>query len=347
VSDERPRITYAEAGVDIDAADAAKHRIARLVRSTYTDGVVGDFGAFGGCFRVNAGTDDAILVASADGVGTKIKVAVMADVHDTVGYDLVAHCADDILATGALPLFFLDYLALSRMEPDVVEQLVDGVARACRDVGCALLGGETAEMSDMYAEGEYDLAGFIVGQAVRPEPVDGSKIRPGDRLIGLASNGLHTNGYTLVRKILFDIAALSVRDEMPGCGNTVGEELLRTHRSYVAALRPALERGDLLGLAHITGGGIGGNLPRMLPDGCGAGIDRGAWTVPPVFTTLQELGGVPEADMWRTFNMGIGMIAAVRPDRVAELTAEWRAAGEEVFELGEVIAGDGVDLGRS
>ena len=344
MSDDKPRITYAEAGVDIAAANDAKDRIAELVRSTYTDGVVGDFGAFGGCFRINPGADGAILVASADGVGTKLKVAVMADVHDTVGYDLVAHCADDILATGALPLFFLDYLALGRMEPEVVRDLVDGVARACRDVGCALLGGETAEMPDMYAEGEYDLAGFIVGQAVRPEPVDGSKIRPGDRLIGLGSNGLHTNGYTLVRKILFDMAGLSVRDEMPDCGKTVGEELLRPHRSYVAALREALQRGDLLGLAHITGGGIPGNLPRMMPDGCGARIDPGAWTVPPVFTALQRLGGVPDEDMWQTFNMGIGMIAAVRPARAEALMQEWRTAGEEVFAIGEVVEGSGVDF---
>jgi phosphoribosylformylglycinamidine cyclo-ligase len=344
LTDETPRLTYKDSGVDRAAADDAKNRIANLVRSTYTEGVVGDFGAFGGCFRVNAGPEGAILVASADGVGTKLKVAVMADVHNTVGYDLVAHCADDILATGALPLFFLDYLALARMEPQVVTAIVEGITNACRDVGCALLGGETAEMADMYAEGEYDLAGFIVGQAARPEPVDGSGIRAGDRLIGLGSNGLHTNGYTLVRKILFDVAGLSVRDEMPDCGNTVGEELLRTHRSYVAALRPALQRGDLLGLAHITGGGIPDNLPRMLPDGCGARIDRAAWSVPPVFTALQRIGGVPDPDMWKTFNMGVGMIVAVRAESADGLAAEWAEAGEEVFHLGEVVEGQGVSL---
>ncbi len=342
---QRPeQLTYKDSGVDRDAADAAKARIGELVRSTHTRGVVGEFGAFGGCFRVDPDPDGTILVASADGVGTKLKVAVMAGVHDTVGYDLVAHCADDILASGALPLFFLDYLALGKMEPGVAEQVVQGVARACRDVGAALLGGETAEMPDMYAAGEYDLAGFIVGRAVRPEPLDGSAIQSGDRLIGLASNGLHTNGYTLVRKILFDLAGMGIQDPVPEWGRSVAEELLRPHRSYVATLRLALQRGDLLGLAHITGGGIPGNLPRILPQGCGARVDTSAWRRPPVFTSLQRLGSVPELDMWETFNMGIGMIAVVRLDRVAELTAEWTEAGEEVFELGEITAGQGVSL---
>lgn len=341
---EQGRLTYKDSGVDRQEADAAKAGIARLVASTYTDGVVGDYGAFGGCFRVGEGGDAPILVASADGVGTKLKVAVLADRHDTVGYDLVAHCADDILASGALPLFFLDYLALGKMKAGVVEQIVSGVARACRDVGAALLGGETAEMPDMYAPGEYDLAGFIVGRAVHPEPLDGSGIEPGDVLLGLASDGLHTNGYTLVRKILFEVSGLKPDDEVEAWGRTVAEELLRPHRSYVAPLRPALERGDLEGLAHITGGGLPGNVPRMLPDGRGARIDTSTWEVPPVFTTLQQLGRVPEDDMFDTFNMGIGMVAAVSPERARDLVDEWAQAGETVRVIGEVVEGEGVEL---
>lgn len=336
-------ITYRDAGVDRGAADAAKDRIANLVRSTYTEGVVGDFGAFGGCFRIGE-PGSTVLVASADGVGTKLRVAVMANVHDTIGYDIVAHCADDILATGALPLFFLDYLALGRMRPDVVAQVVAGVARGCRDVGCALLGGETAEMPDIYAADDYDLAGFIVGRLAGPAPLDGAAIRPGDRLLGLASDGLHTNGYTLARKILFDRAGLAIDSHVQEWGRSVAEELLRPHRSYVAALRPALERGDLLGLAHVTGGGIPDNVPRMLPAGVAARIDKNSWERPAVFTTLQQLGGVPESDMWRTFNMGVGMIAAVRADRADGLAQEWRDAGESVWPLGEIVQGQGVVL---
>lgn len=344
MSDEHRGLTYKDAGVDRDEADAAKAGIAELVRSTYTDGVIGEFGAFGGCFRVGPAGDSSILVASADGVGTKLKVAVMADTHDSVGYDLVAHCADDILATGAVPLFFLDYLALGRMKPGVVEQVVEGVARACRDVGAALLGGETAEMPDMYAPGEYDLAGFIVGKALHPDPLDGREIQPGDVLVGLASDGLHTNGYTLVRKILFERAGMEVDEHVPEWGRTVAEELLRPHRSYVASLRPALERRDLLGLAHITGGGLPDNVPRILPEGCGARIDTGAWQAPPVFATLQRLGEVPRRDMFRTFNMGIGMVAVPRPGRADALIAEWREAGEDVRVIGEVVEGGGVEL---
>ncbi len=340
---DSPRLTYSDAGVDRLAADSAKDRISELARGTHTDGVIGDFGAFGGCFRIDPGADGTVLVASADGVGTKLKVAVMAGIHDTVGYDLVAHCADDILAQGALPLFFLDYLALGKMEPGVVEQVVAGVARACGDVGCALLGGETAEMPDMYAAGEYDLAGFIVGRAIHPEPLDGAGVRPGDRLLGLGSNGLHTNGYSLVRRILFDTAAMDIDAHVPDWGHTVAEELLRTHRSYVAALQASLERGDVQGLAHVTGGGIPGNLPRALPPGCGARLDTMAWVVPVVFGTLADLGGVPDDDMWDTFNMGIGMIAVVRPERADSLLSEWRQAGEQAFDIGEVVAGDGVE----
>ncbi len=338
------RLTYKDSGVDRAAADDAKTRISELVRGTYTEGVVGDFGAFGGCFRLDSGTDSTILVASADGVGTKLKVAVMADIHDTVGYDLVSHCADDILASGALPLFFLDYLALGEMKPGVVEQVVAGVARACRDSNCALLGGETAEMADMYAAGEYDLAGFIVGRAVHPEPLDGTHIKAGDALIGLASNGLHTNGYTLVRKILFDVAGMDIHQHVPEWGRTVAEELLRTHRPYVTALAPLIESRVVRGLAHITGGGIPDNLPRMLGDGLGAEIDSTSWQVQPIFTSLQQLGGVPQEDMWATFNMGVGMIAAVAEADAEATVQQLCAAGEDAWRIGTVVEGEGVDL---
>ncbi len=339
---DAPQLTYRDSGVDRAAADDAKTRISELVRSTYTDGVVGDFGAFGGCFRVGGGDDATILVASADGVGTKLKVAVMANVHDTVGYDIVSHCADDILASGAVPLFFLDYLALGVMEPGVVEGVVAGVARACRDSGCALLGGETAEMPDIYAAGDYDLAGFIVGRALHPAPLDGSTIEAGNALIALASNGLHTNGYTLVRKIIFDVAGMDIHQHVPEWGRTVAEELLRPHRPYVTALQPLLESRVVRGLAHITGGGIPDNLPRMLPDGLGAEIDTASWEIPPVFVTLQELGGVPRDDMWATFNMGVGMIAAVAETEVDATLEQLRAAGENAWRIGSVVEGDGV-----
>ena len=339
-----PQLTYKDSGVDRAAADDAKTRISELVRGTYTDGVLGDFGQFGGCFRVGEGDGATTLVASADGVGTKLKVAVMADVHDTVGYDLVSHCADDILASGALPLFFMDYLALGAMEPGVVEQVVAGVAKACRDSSCALLGGETAEMPDMYAAGEYDLAGFIVGRAVHPEPLDGSTIERGDALIALASNGLHTNGYTLVRKILFDVAGMGIHDEVPEWGRTVAQELLRPHRPYVNALAPLLEDRTVRGLAHITGGGIVDNVPRMLPDGLGAEIDTGSWQVQPIFTSLQQLGGVPQEDMWATFNMGVGMIAAVAAEDADSAVLQLRAAGEDAWRIGTVVEGEGVEL---
>ncbi len=355
-------ITYHDAGVDRAAAERAKHRISDLVRSTFTDAVVGDVGAFGGCFRLPATADSSgsgaaapgpLLVASADGVGTKLKVAVMAGVHDTVGYDLVAHCADDILTQGAVPLFFLDYLALGQMDESIVEQVLVGLARGCRDVGAALIGGETAEMPDMYAAGEYDLAGFIVGSVVARRsgerdhdavPLTGAAIRPGDALLGLPSNGLHTNGYTLVRKILFERQGLAIDSHVPDWGHTVADELLRTHREYVRALLPVLRRDDAAGVAHVTGGGIPGNLPRILPRGCGALVRTGAWEVPSVFQVLQQMGGVPIDDMWETFNMGLGMIIAVHADRVDHVSAALRASGERVIEIGEVVEGEGMQL---
>jgi len=338
----KPSISYRDAGVDREAAAAAKRRISELVESTRTADVLSDIGTFGGGFRVGIGDSEAILVSSADGVGTKLKVAVMTGVHDTVGYDIVAHCADDILTQGALPLFFLDYLALGHMDEDVVEAVLRGVASGCRDVGAALIGGETAEMPDLYSPGEYDLAGFIVGRTIGDTFLDGSAIRPGDALLGLASNGLHTNGYSLARKILFDHHGLEVNHPMPEWGLSVGEELLRPHRAYVRPLRGPLERDEVHGLAHITGGGIPENVPRMMPDGCGAVIDPQTWEVPPVFRTLQDLGGVPDDEMWKTFNMGVGMVVAVPQENAAALLQEIEAAGEVVYAIGAVVEGSGV-----
>jgi phosphoribosylformylglycinamidine cyclo-ligase len=341
---DNPGLTYSDAGVDRDAAAGAKKRIRELGRSTFTENVMGDIGSFGGGFRLPVGDSSALLVASADGVGTKLKVAVMANEHVGVGYDIVAHCADDILAQGAVPLFFLDYLALGKMEEAVVEAVLSGVAEACRDVGAALIGGETAEMPDIYNVGEYDLAGFIVGHTIGDHIVDGSAIRPGDRLLGLASNGLHTNGYSLVRKIVFEHRGLEVDDIVDEWGCTVAQELLRPHRAYVAALHDPIARGDVSGLAHITGGGLYENVPRMLPEGCGVVIDPEAWEVPPVFRSLQEWGGIPEAEMWHTFNMGIGMVVAVAGERAHAVQEELVAAGEGVFPVGAVVEGEGVRL---
>ncbi len=333
---------YKSSGVDIDAGLEVVRRIKGLARSTFTPGVLSEIGSFGGLFRLEPGRfDDPVMVASADGVGTKLKVAFLANRHDTVGEDLVNHCVNDILVQGARPLFFLDYLATGRLAPDVAEQIVAGIARGCRANGCALLGGETAEMPGFYAAGEYDLAGFIVGAVDRGAIVDGRSLRPGDALVGLPSTGLHTNGYSLARRIVFDELGLAVDSVVPALGTTVGEALLAVHRSYLRAVEPLLaDRGLVLGMAHITGGGITDNLPRIFPEGVGAWIDRRAWDVPPVFRFLGEAGHVPDADMFRSFNMGIGLIVACRPadaDRVVEtLTRQ----GERPAVIGEIVEGE-------
>lgn len=343
-SSQEPKLTYSDAGVDRAAAAGAKKRIRAIVRSTFTENVMGDIGSFGGGFRLPVGSSSAVLVASADGVGTKLKVAVMAGHYEGVGYDIVAHCADDILTQGAVPLFFLDYIALGKMEESVVESVLRGLATACRDVGAALIGGETAEMPDIYQPGEFDLAGFIVGEAIGAELLDGSAIRAGDHLLGLASNGLHTNGYSLVRKIVFEHRGMAVGDFVDEWGCTVGQELLRPHRAYIASLRSPIARGEIHGLAHITGGGLHENVPRMLPKGCGAVIDPETWVVPAVFRSLQAWGGIPESEMWHTFNMGVGMIVAVSMERSQALLEELTAAGEQVFPIGTVVKGNGVRL---
>jgi phosphoribosylformylglycinamidine cyclo-ligase len=332
---------YKQSGVDIDAGNEAVRRIRELARGTFTPGVLSEIGSFGGLFRPDlAGCREPVLVASADGVGTKLKIAFLTGRHDTVGADLVNHCVNDILVQGAQPLFFLDYLATGRLSPDVAAAVVAGMARACRENGCALLGGETAEMPGFYAEGEYDLAGFIVGLVDRTRILDGSTIVPGDVLLALPSAGLHTNGYSLARRICFDVAGLSVDSIVPAIGRSVGDALLLPHRSYLSAIRPLLGTGRIKGLAHITGGGMTENLPRILPTGTRALVDRRTWRVPALFDWLQRTGGVPADEMFRAFNMGVGLIVACGADDEAGLISMLREAGEQAWHLGTIEPGD-------
>jgi phosphoribosylformylglycinamidine cyclo-ligase len=332
--------TYKDAGVDIDAQDKALEQVKKMVRKTYTDGVLSDQGAFGGLFRVPGGLKEPVLVASADGVGTKLKIAFATGRHDTVGRDLVNHCINDILVQGARPLFFLDYCATGRLEPDVVSDVIGGVAAACSDAGVALLGGETAEMPGFYGDGEYDLAGFIVGVVERRLILDGSRVRSGDVLVGLPSTGLHTNGYSLARKVLLDDPGFSTDDVIPELGCSIGEELLKTHRCYVNEVWPLLEKDLVHGMAHITGGGLTDNLPRVIPTGLQATIKVGSWEIPPVFKVLAERGSIPEDDLWRTFNMGVGMVLIVSPKRLKKVLARLREAGCTGFPMGNIGKGD-------
>ena len=332
---------YRQSGVDIDAGHEVVRRIRSLARGTFTPGVLSDIGAFGGLFRVGAaGLADPVLVSSADGVGTKLRVAFLTGRHDTIGRDLVNHCVNDILVQGAEPLFFLDYLATGRLEPDVAVQVVEGLAAACRENACALLGGETAEMPGFYAEGEYDLAGFIVGAVERERLIDGRGIGPGDVLIGLPSAGLHTNGYSLARRIVFETARLHVNSVVEEIGGPVGDALLAPHRSYLPLIRPLLGARAIKGMAHITGGGITDNLPRIIPEGVHAAIDRSRWTVPPIFRWLQAVGRVPDDDMMRTFNMGIGLIVACAPEDAGGVLDALADGGEPgAGRIGEVRPG--------
>lgn len=329
-------VDYRQSGVDIDAGNEVVRRIREMAASTYTPGVLSGIGSFGGLFALDGQTPDPVLVASADGVGTKLKVAFMAGVHDTIGVDLVNHCVNDILVQGARPLFFLDYLATGRLAPDVAEQIVRGVAAGCRANGCALLGGETAEMPGFYADGEYDVAGFIVGLVSRAGVVDGRSVGAGDVLIGLPSFGLHTNGYSLARRIVFEHLGLTVDSLVPELGETVGAALLRPHRSYLQVVMPLLERGWIKGMAHITGGGLTENVPRTLPEGRTPKIDRSSWQVPPLFAWLQRSGGVADDEMFRAFNMGVGMVLVTAGSQAGEMLAELQAAGEPAWVLGHV-----------
>jgi phosphoribosylformylglycinamidine cyclo-ligase len=333
---------YKAAGVDIDAGNETVRRIRGLARSTFTSGVLSDIGSFGGLFRLEPGRyRDPVLVASADGVGTKLKIAFLARRHDTIGADLVNHCVNDILVQGAEPLFFLDYLATGQLSPKVAESIVGGIAAACRENGCALLGGETAEMPGFYGEGEYDVAGFIVGAADRSRLITGRTIAIGDLLVGVPSSGLHTNGYSLARRVIFERLRLDVSSYVAELSGTVGDALLEPHRSYLPMIRPLLDAGRIKGMAHITGGGITDNLPRVLPHGTAALIDRSAWTVPAIFTWLQQSGSIPEDDMLRTFNMGIGLIIVTGRDHAEPLIDELAArGGHNACVIGEIVPGD-------
>jgi phosphoribosylformylglycinamidine cyclo-ligase len=333
------RLTYRDSGVDIDAGDEAVRRIAPLARTTARPEVLGGVGAFAAFVRVPAGLVEPVLVSSTDGVGSKLKVAFLADRHDTVGIDLVAMGVNDVLVHGAEPLYFLDYVGISRLDPARVEAIVAGVAEGCRRAGCALVGGETAELPDLYGPGEYDLAGFAVGVVERARIVDGHGVKPGDRVLGLASSGLHSNGYSLARRIVFDVMGLGVGARFPGTGRSVADELLEPTRIYTDAVKAALEAGPVSAMAHITGGGLTGNVPRVLPVGCRVVIRRGSWKVPAAFEVLRDAGRVEEAEMFRTFNMGVGYVVIVDREVADRATDALTRAGETVYALGEVVAG--------
>ena len=332
-------LRYGSAGVDIDASNAAKRRIKTLVESTFTPGVLGGFGGFGGMFRVPPGVENPVLVSSADGVGTKIKVAIEANRHDTIGRDLVNHCVNDILVQGALPLFFLDYVAFGKLDPAVVEAVVSGVAAGCRENGCALIGGETAEMPGLYTPPDYDLAGFIVGYVEENRILGSHRVRPDDVLIGLPSSGLHTNGYSLARKIVTDRLRLRMDDAFPAGGGAVADVLLAEHRSYLPALKQVLDR--VHAMAHVTGGGLMENLNRALPKTVDAVIDTSSWKVPDVFRVLQEAGAVEPAEMHRTFNMGVGMVVICAPSDAKSILSAASAAGVAGWILGSLKPGSG------
>ena len=338
-------LTYRDAGVDIDAGEDAVRRIAPLAAATARPEVLGGVGAFASFVAVPGRFREPVLVSSTDGVGTKLKVAFLAGRHDTVGIDLVAMGVNDVLVHGAEPLYFLDYVGLARLDPARVEAIVRGVAEGCRLAGCALVGGETAELPDLYAPGEYDLAGFAVGVVERSRIVDGRAVRPGDVVLGLASSGLHANGYTLARRIVFDVLGLGIGDPLPGTGRTVAEALLEPTRIYVPSVLALLAEVEVSAMAHVTGGGLPGNVPRVLPEGCRARIRRSAWRVPAVFEALGAAGRVEDAEMFRTFNMGVGYLVVVAEAAAERAAALLAAAGETVLRLGEIVPGErGVEL---
>lgn len=333
--------TYADAGVDIDAANRATERIKQLAHATFNSRTLSDIGSFGGMFDgAFPGMRQPVLVASADGVGTKLKVAFETGVHNTVGRDLVNHCVNDILVQGARPLFFLDYFATGKLDPEVTAGVVAGIATGCRENGCVLLGGETAEMPAFYAAGEYDIAGFIVGVVDREHVIDGHTIEIGDVVLAIPSAGLHTNGYSLARKLFFEVAGYDVDAYVDEADGTAGAVLLRPHVSYLRALEGLLDRGIIKGLAHITGGGLLENIPRILPEGTAAEIQRGSWPVLPVFALLQRLGQIDEAEMFRTFNMGIGMVVICAANDRATIRSHIESTGEACFEIGRIANGN-------
>ena len=332
-------MNYAEAGVSLERSDKVKNNIAAAVKSTFGPRVMGGFGGFGGCFDARNLGVEPVLVSSCDGVGTKLKLAFQSGIHTTVGQDIVNHCVDDILVQGAKPLFFLDYIATGRLQEGVVEGIVDGVAKACRENGASLIGGETAEMPGFYPDGEYDLAGYIVGVVEKENLLDGSRIRAGDAILALASSGLHTNGYSLARKVFFDKAGLGLDARLDGLNGTLREALMAPHRSYLKALHPLIEEKAINGLVHLTGGGFQGNIPRVLPADTDAVIDRRTWEVPALFRQISELGQIDRDEMDRAFNMGLGMLVIVDADRVEELSSRLVESGETVHSVGRIEKG--------
>jgi len=334
-------ITYADSGVDIDRADRAKQRIKYLAHRTFTRGAIGEIGGFGGLFAIDKKKfRDPVLVSSVDGVGTKLKVAFMMKLHHTVGADLVNHCVNDIAVQGATPLFFMDYLATGVLDPNVVEKVVEGIADACRHNNCALIGGETAQMPGFYPNGEYDLAGFVVGIVDRSKIITGQDVEAGDVLVGLPSNGLHTNGYSLARKLFFEVARYTPETYVNEIKNKAGNELMRTHKSYWPMVRRLVSAGLVRAMAHITGGGITDNLPRVLPKGAAAVVELGSWPVPPIFTHLQKIGNVPPEEMLRTFNMGIGMVLIVPAKKFKRVETLIEKCGEKSYLIGRIVRGD-------
>lgn len=341
---DQKSLTYADAGVSFDAEAEAMQRIKTLVRKTYRPEVLSDLGTFGGLFALSEYRQP-ILVSSTDSVGTKLMVAFKANKHDTVGYDIVAHCGNDIVVQGAEPLFFLDYIGIGKMDPIVVEQIVLGLADGCIDIGCALISGETAELSGLYAPDEYDLVGTIVGVVERDQVITGERITPGDKIIGLMSNGLHTNGYTLARHILFDHCKYKIETYLTDLSTTVGEELLKPHQSYVKPILELRQVCDVKGIAHITGGGIPANITRILPDGCQARIDKKNWEKQPIFSLLQQAGNVEENEMYRVFNMGIGMVLVLKPENVDFAINTLRDLKVASKQIGEIVSGTkGVEI---
>ena len=332
-------LTYAGAGVSFSAKEETTDRLKRILKSTYRPEVLSEVGHFGGLFALG-NYDEPVLVSSTDGVGTKLKIAFMTGRHDTVGFDIVAHCANDILVQGAEPLFFLDYIGTSKLYPDVVEQIVTGLAAGCREINCAFIGGETAELPEFYREGEYDLVGTIVGVVERSKVITGNEIRPGDRLIGLSSLGLHTNGFSLARRILLDVCDYNPTDYISDFGMTLEEELLKKHKSYVGAILNLRKHCGIKGMAHITGGGLPGNMLRVLPPDCSAIIRKGTWEIPPIFGLLQEKGRVESDEMYRVFNMGIGMVLAVAKDQLDMALYVLTESGESPSCIGEIVDGE-------
>ncbi|HUK24743.1 MAG TPA: phosphoribosylformylglycinamidine cyclo-ligase [Terriglobales bacterium] len=334
-------VTYADAGVNIDRANRTKQRIKYLAHKTFTRGVLSEIGGFGGLFSIDREKySDAVLVSSVDGVGTKLKVAFAMNVHSTVGADLVNHCVNDIAVQGATPMFFMDYLATGKLDSETAEKVVEGLAAACKQNGCALIGGETAEMPGFYPDGEYDLAGFIVGVVERSKIITGAAVEAGDVILGLPSNGLHTNGYSLARKLLFEVAGYTPETYVNDVKNKVGNELLRTHRSYWAIVKKLVAAECVSAMAHITGGGITENLPRVLPKGTAAVIEVGTWPVQPIFQHLQSLGNVPQEEMLRTFNMGLGMLLIVPAKKFKKAQSVLERAGEKAYTVGRIVKGE-------